>query len=163
MAQLWDPRTGAQMAVLEGHEEPVQACAFSADGTLLATVGNGYRGLDRTVRLWDVRSGEPIAVIPIEASGRCLAFHPWAPLIAAAGDAGRVAIFNLIPMRLGPIVVTAGNLGAGPHYRCPRCQLEHSLWIGDLGHDLTCPTLGCGLGLRLNAFVVERLDHMGPF
>ena len=43
-----------QVADLRGHSDTVTCAAFSPDGQTLAT---GSR--DRTVRLWDVRTGEP--------------------------------------------------------------------------------------------------------
>jgi WD40 repeat protein len=38
---LWDLDTGAAVATLTGHEDPVRAVAFSPDGTRLASGGNG--------------------------------------------------------------------------------------------------------------------------
>ncbi len=51
-AVVWNARTGERVAVLEGHEEPVTALAFTPDNTTLAT------GDDRgRCRLWNATAG----------------------------------------------------------------------------------------------------------
>jgi WD40 repeat protein len=51
--RLWDPDTGKEVHVLEGHTGEVYCIAFSADGKLLAS-----GGLDHDVRLWEVETGK---------------------------------------------------------------------------------------------------------
>lgn len=50
--QVLDARTGEVCRVLEGHMAWVHGCAFSGDGTLVATASG-----DRTACVWDPRSG----------------------------------------------------------------------------------------------------------
>jgi WD40 repeat protein/serine/threonine protein kinase len=52
---LWDAASGEEILQLTGHEGPVTALQFSADGRTLLS-----GSIDETVRLWDVASGEQI-------------------------------------------------------------------------------------------------------
>jgi WD40 repeat protein len=55
-ARLWDG-VGQELAVLEGHTEPVRSAVFSADGERIVTASD-----DKTVRLWDGK-GRALAVL----------------------------------------------------------------------------------------------------
>lgn len=57
---VWDTRTGAERAVLEGHENNVIALGFSHNGSLLASAS-----WDNTFRLWDTAAWKQV----LEASG----------------------------------------------------------------------------------------------
>ena len=48
--QVWDTRTGREVAALDGHDSFVLSLAISPDGCTLATGGG-----DRTVGMWDLR------------------------------------------------------------------------------------------------------------
>src|SRR5262245_37843758 len=54
-SRLWDPRTGAETARLEGHAEAIRALAVLRDGRLAS--GSD----DKTIRLWDPRTGTETA------------------------------------------------------------------------------------------------------
>jgi hypothetical protein len=99
------------IAVLAGHGSPVQAIAFSPDGTLLAT--GGYDG---TVRLWDLATRRPIAspvirdmpTLPIES----VAFSPDGTTLAIGGyrtlrlwDAARQRLISDLPIHPGDAIL----------------------------------------------------------
>jgi WD40 repeat protein len=82
--RLWDPETGKEMHILEGHVDTVRCVSFSCDAHLLAS-----KSWDGTVRLWRCDTWEMVAVFaenpsPNWAAG--LAFHPVAPVLATLGE-----------------------------------------------------------------------------
>jgi dipeptidyl aminopeptidase/acylaminoacyl peptidase len=57
-ARLWDAKTGASLAVLQGHTGRVYSAAFSPDGGRVVTASD-----DNTARLWDAKTGASLAVL----------------------------------------------------------------------------------------------------
>jgi hypothetical protein len=57
---------------------------------------------------------------------------------------------------VGPVVVTAVDLGNGPAVRCPVCFERHPLQQAWLGREMDCPGRTCHASLRVNPFVVRR-------
>ena len=55
---LYDARSGAEIALLSGHNGDVMDIAYSPDGKTLASAGR-----DETVRLWNPRTGENLATL----------------------------------------------------------------------------------------------------
>ena len=54
--RVWDGKTGAHIATLDGHSNEVKSVTFSADGSRLASASD-----DETVRLWDGKTRAHIA------------------------------------------------------------------------------------------------------
>lgn len=64
--------------------------AFSFDGTMLATAG-----VDRTVQLWDVRSGNRLRALPHDDELMAVAFSPDGTLLAAGGYDDTIALWGI--------------------------------------------------------------------
>jgi len=82
---LWDAATGKQLRRLAGHKNEVQTITFSPDGKLLASAGYG-----KSIRLWDVASGEERHRLEAKPYIYALAFSPDGRLLAssAGGEYG---------------------------------------------------------------------------
>ncbi len=68
---IWDTASGAEIATLEGHSEPVTCVAFSPDGLSLVSGSD-----DRSIRLWDAVSGQQRGVVELDSQVKSLAFSP---------------------------------------------------------------------------------------
>jgi WD40 repeat protein len=76
--RLWDPETGKEVRILEGHKSYVNCIAFSADGKWLASGSQ-----DNDLRLWEVDTGKerrrfqghtaPIERMALSPDGKVLA------------------------------------------------------------------------------------------
>ncbi|WP_419249054.1 WD40 repeat domain-containing protein [Streptomyces canus] len=68
---------------LSGHSGWIRGCAFSPDGTLLATAGR-----DQTIRLWHMATGRCHCALRLPSDLRGLCWYPGAGLLWATGGAG---------------------------------------------------------------------------
>ena len=93
---LWRyaPATGAALVTtLEGHQTPIEALAFSPDGTLLASAGS-----DPHIALWRVANGAQIATLEGNLERvAALAFSPDGTLLASAGDGPHLKLWPIAP------------------------------------------------------------------
>ena len=67
-AKLWDALAGVPIATLKGHDGPVSGIGYNPQGTLAVTWSSdpdaGMAGTgDKTARIWNARSGKPVAVL----------------------------------------------------------------------------------------------------
>jgi hypothetical protein len=80
---------------LQGHTGPVKEVAFSPDGKL-AVSGSGWPNGDRTVRLWNVETGEELRVLgTLSQAVMTVGFSPNGKLVAAGGFDGHVHVWNV--------------------------------------------------------------------
>jgi WD40 repeat protein/serine/threonine protein kinase len=84
------PAPSALRAILPGHGDWVQAVAFAPRGHRLASASN-----DRTIRLWDVDSESPIAVLKQAYPSNAIAFAPDGRTLASAGADGAVHFWDV--------------------------------------------------------------------
>ena len=89
--RLWRMSDRSQQAVLIGHTDRVERCAFSPDGGLLATTSQ-----DNTVRLWRLPDGNQHAVLPdhTDSVDGC-AFSPDGALLATASFDRTVRLWDV--------------------------------------------------------------------
>lgn len=81
----------SQQRTLTGHLDEVNALALSSDHRIAATGGH-----DSTIRLWDVVSGETIAVLTGHTSWiRALSFHPQRGMLLSASRDGSVRLWDV--------------------------------------------------------------------
>ena len=96
---LWDLTTGSLVRSLEGHTDFINDVAFSPDGRLLASssgrpMSDTMAATDFTVRLWDVATGEPVAVLNGHAAQSIMIeFQPAGSLLATASYDGTVRLW----------------------------------------------------------------------
>ncbi|HEY7308498.1 MAG TPA: sigma-70 family RNA polymerase sigma factor [Gemmataceae bacterium] len=79
---LWNMATGERIRSLEGHETDVRGLAFSTDGTALISTSESHVHhrspmKDRTIRIWDLKTGQEQRRIPnTENQINLIAFAP---------------------------------------------------------------------------------------
>jgi WD40 repeat protein/tetratricopeptide (TPR) repeat protein len=80
-AQLWDVDAGEPVTPRLFHKSLITAVALSPDSSKVASSSS-----DRTIRIWDATTGEPLTVLPIDGAASSLRFSPDSSrLVAAAG------------------------------------------------------------------------------
>ncbi|MEM6840465.1 MAG: WD40 repeat domain-containing protein, partial [Cyanobacteria bacterium P01_C01_bin.120] len=106
--RLWDVKTGYCLRALDKHTDQmdtadtnkgqIRAVTFSPDGQLVAS-----GGLDRTIRVWEVKTGTCIQTIsnhsePISS----LTFNPNGKVLASSGESG--IIIHLSAIKTGRLL-----------------------------------------------------------
>ena len=87
---------GAQLAILRGHDDVVNAISFSPDGQRIATGSGNFRSAtDKSVRLWDVGTGKEIALLG-ECASRvtCVSHSPDGQTIASGSEDGKICLWD---------------------------------------------------------------------
>lgn len=90
--RIWDLATGTERCVLDGHTGPVWSVAIAPDGARLASAGN-----DRTVQIYDARTGKRQAMMRIEETAYACAWAPNGRSLAVGGARERPYVFGFRP------------------------------------------------------------------
>lgn len=88
--ELRDLDTNVCIALLEGHTEKVNALAFGPRDGLACSCAR-----DRSLRVWDLKTGRQIASFTADAALRSLAVHPGGEVVVVGDVAGRVHALHL--------------------------------------------------------------------
>jgi WD40 repeat protein len=72
-----------RLYVEAGIHHSARSVAFSGDGSLIAA-----GSLDRTIKIWDVRSSRELLTLPNEKMSTFLAFVPSRPILASSNEDG---------------------------------------------------------------------------
>ena len=87
---IYDTRTGAEVTLLSGHQEDVQAIAYAPDGKMLASGSK-----DATVRLWDAKTGRFLPKLRGHYWGvETVVFAPDGKTVASGDGTGRILLWD---------------------------------------------------------------------
>jgi len=89
IATIWNPRSGALLATLDGHTSDVRALAFSPDGKTLVT-----GSFDGTVKFWDFATRTQVAATRTHQI-RSLSFLPNGSRLVTAGHDKTIRLWHL--------------------------------------------------------------------
>ena len=134
-ARIWDAASGAQRAVLRGHDGGVYAASFSPDGRLVVTAGG-----DKTARLWSASTGHAVRVFSVKTARVTSAAFTGDGQRIVTGDVARttrvwdtrtgrqVAVMQMhaagvndVAVSRHGIIASVSDDGTARLYRCPTC------------------------------------------
>jgi WD40 repeat protein len=90
VVKIWDTTDGQKVLALTGHGRPVTAVAFNTAGTRLASASK-----DKTVNIWDARSGQKIFSLEHNAEVKSIIFSPDGSRLTSIGADGMVKVWDV--------------------------------------------------------------------
>lgn len=105
VVQVWDVRTGASLRTLVGHRGAVTALAVMGDSTIASA------GVDRTVRVWNARTGELRHVLPQRDAVHSISLIEERDELLVSLDAGGIVRFRAISQNSLPFPVEFQEFG----------------------------------------------------
>ncbi len=88
--RIFGAESGEQVWDLRGHTDIVHGLAFSPDGSLV-----GAACMDKTIRLWDVETGQLVHTLATGGELFDIAFSPDGSLVAAATNSRTVELWSI--------------------------------------------------------------------
>jgi WD40 repeat protein len=88
-ARLWDVQSGKTLRIFRGHHGNITALKLARDGLSFATSSD-----DRTVRFYDIATGESRVMGVHEGPVRAVAIEPNSQWVVSAGDDGAVRLWS---------------------------------------------------------------------
>jgi WD40 repeat protein len=94
LVKIWRGSTGP-IRILDGHTGTIRVAIFSPDGKYLLSCGGWPEG-DRTLRLWDVKSGKQVRLLyTAQTQLQSAAFSPDGKYAVAGEDRGIIHLFEV--------------------------------------------------------------------
>jgi WD40 repeat protein len=96
---LWDAASGKEIRTFPGHQGTVESCAFSPSGVHLVSTAD-----DRTLKLWEVKSGKVIKSIQLPWISQYVAISKDNRVITA-NENGTLTLFKFAELQQ-PLILT---------------------------------------------------------